>query len=170
MKDATFTIEVLRHILANGSDAGGDHDRFQRDSEGNIIFQQSWWHSAFAAALPGTGIRHIKPNDICMDLTVNVLTEKYNRRYGKDSYRIHEAIMPGEIVTFRALVADHVSESNLQILLDRVGRFIGLSPYGHKLGYGKFKLIEVTVQPSEADHRNKPHRADESHPVVGGNA
>lgn len=155
MKDATFTIEVIRHILANGTDSTGDHDRFQRDSTGSIIFQQSWWFSAFAAALPGTGIRHIKPNDICMDLTVDVLTELYKRRYGKDSYRVHEAIMPGSQVTFRALVADHVSESNLYALLDRVGRFIGLSPYGHKLGYGKFRLLEVTVQPSDADQNKE---------------
>ena len=151
MKDANFTIEVIRHILANGYDNDGDHDRFQRDSTNAIIFQQSWWHSAFAAALPGTEIRHIKPNDICMDLTVDAATELYKRRYGRDSYRVHEAIMPGTKVRFQALVADHVAESNLRTLLDRIGRFIGLSPYGHKLGFGKFRLLELEVKPSDAD-------------------
>ena len=155
MKDAIFTIEVIRHILANGYDNDGDHDCFQRDSTNAIIFQQSWWHSAFAAALPGTGIRHIKPYDICMDLTVDAPTEIYKRRYGRDSYRKHEAIMPGTKVTFRALVADHVAESNLRTMLDRIGRFIGLSPYGHRLGYGKFRLLTLTVQPSEADRREE---------------
>lgn len=155
MKDASFTIEVIRHILANGSDSDEGHDSFQRDSTNAIIFQQSWWHSAFAAALPGTGIRHIKPNDICMDLTVDTKTELYKRKYGKDSYRVHEAIMPGTKVTFRALVADHVSDSNLRTLLDRIGRFIGLSPYGHKLGFGKFRLLDLNVQPSDADRRKE---------------
>lgn len=155
MKDAIFTIEVIRHILANGYDSDGDHDRFQRDSTNAIIFQQSWWHSAFAAALPGTGIRHIKPNDICMDLTVDTKTELYKRRYGRDSYRVHEAIMPGTKVTFQALVADHVAESNLRTLLDRIGRFIGLSPYGHKLGFGKFRLLGLEVKPSDADRRKE---------------
>ena len=58
--------------------------------------------------------------------------------------------MPGTKVTFEALVDDLVTESALRNILTRVGRFIGLSPYGHKLGYGMFHLIDLKIQKSTA--------------------
>lgn len=150
MKEAQFTVEFLRHVLANGVDAQGRRDRFQKTGTNDLVFQQSWWHSAIAAALPGTGLQHVKPGQICMDLIVAAPTRLYRRRYGDGQYRLHEAIFPGTRVTFKALVDDGITESVLRTIMDRVGRFIGISPYGHKLGFGIFRLVDVRVQPSEA--------------------
>jgi hypothetical protein len=150
MKDATFEVEFIQHVLAN-SGPDGKQCVFQRTSDDALVFQQSWWHSAFASAIEGVDdLRHIKPGDICMDLQVTAPTEMYKRRYGANRFRVHEAIMPGTIVTFSAIVDDRVTESNLKLILRRVGRFIGLSPFGHRLGFGKFRLLDVTVQASEA--------------------
>lgn len=150
MKDVQFTVEFIQHVLSN-VDPSGKQCKFQRTSDGALIFQQSWWHSAFAHATDGVDdLRHIKPGDISMDLQVNAPTEMYKRRYSAKRFRVHEAIMPGTKVTFSAIVDDRVSESNMHLLLDRVGRFIGLSPFGHRLGYGKFKVLDVSVQPSAA--------------------
>lgn len=149
MKLAKFTVEFLRHVLANDV-YEGKRDRFQHAGDGSLVFKQSWWYSAFSAALPGTGLRGIKPGHISMDLLVDAKTEIYHRHYGKGQVRPHEAIMPGTQVTFQAMVEDHVTESALRTLLDRVGRFVGLSPYGHNLGYGKFRLVLVEVGASEA--------------------
>ena len=153
MKNVKFTVEFIQHVLANGIDGDGQRCRFQKTESGELIFQQPWWHSAFASAIDGVDdLRHIKPSDICMDLQVVAATELYKRRYQK-RFRVHEAIMPGTKVTFNAIVSDRVSESNLRMLIDRVGRFIGLSPFGHRLGFGKFKLLDLQVQESEARRR-----------------
>lgn len=150
MKDVAFTVEFIQHSLAN-SKPGSKECVFQRTSTGALVFQQSWWHSAFMSGIKGVeDLRHVKPGDICMDLQVNAPTEMYRRRYGNNRYRVHEAIMPGTVVTFKALVGDHVTESNLKLLLDRVGRFVGLSPFGHRLGYGLFNVFDVVVAPSSA--------------------
>ena len=149
MKNAEFTVEVVSHILACGLGPNGERDHFARTSDGELIFNQSWWFSAFTSAIQGSGIRGIKPNHIAMQLTVDAETAIYKRRYGHAKYRIHEAIVPGTEVTFRALVADHITESSLKAILERMGAFIGISPYGHNLGFGMFRVISVKINPSE---------------------
>lgn len=150
MKDARFTLEFTQHVLANGTGPDGKPDRFQRDGANNIIFQQSWFHSAFCQAIELAHMRGIKAGDIHMDLTFTAPTQLYNRRYGPEKYREHEAIYPGTKVTFNAVVADHVTDQMLKQILERMGKFVGLSPYGFKLGFGKFGVVEVTVAPSDA--------------------
>ena len=58
--------------------------------------------------------------------------------------------MPGTPVTFNAVVSDHVTEQMRKQLLEKMGKFVGLSPYGYKLGYGKFSVVKVVVAPSDA--------------------
>lgn len=152
MKDCAFVLEFTRHVLANENGPDGVRDKFQRDSQGKLIFQQAWFYSAFAQAISLTRVRGIKPGDFHMDLTVDAPTEMYKRKYGEDKFRTHEAIMPGTQVKFNAIVADHVTQSTLELLLDRMGKFVGLSPYGYKLGYGRFITKLVEVAPSDAEN------------------
>lgn len=151
MKNATFEVEFIRHVLANGRGPNGERDVFERTSDNSLIFYQTWWYSAFAKALDGSAVRGIKPGDISVDLVVAAPTAKWNRHYGEDKSRLHEAIMPGTRVTFRAEVSDKVTESNLTEILERMGRFVGISPYGHNLGYGRFKVVKVSVEPSRKE-------------------
>lgn len=148
MKDATIEVEFIRHVLANGHGPKGEHDVFERDSDGALIFHQAWWFSAFSKAIEGAAVRGIKAGDIDMDLSVKADTQMWNRHYGPGKTRLHETIMPGTKVTFHASVADRVTESNLTEILIRMGKYIGISPYGHKLGFGRFRVIDVKVSPS----------------------
>lgn len=155
MKDARFKLEFTTHVLANSQGPTGERDHFQRDSENKIIWQKSWWYSAFAQAIELAQVRGIKPADIHMALALEAPTEVYRRHYStaerEDCYRKHEAIMPGTCVEFEAIVGDHVTESHLRAILQRMGKYVGLSPYGYKLGFGKFNVLSVTVKPSEPD-------------------
>jgi hypothetical protein len=163
MKDVCFTLEFTNYVLANSIGPDGERDCFQRDSQGRLLWQQSWWYSAFTQAIKLAKIRGIKAGDIHMDLAVSAETEKYRRRYGDGEYRTHEAIVPGTKVTFEAVVADHVTKSSLQEILGRMGKYVGLSPYGYKLGYGRFNVVDVEVEPSDADTSAtvEPDSADE---------
>ena len=160
MKDTKFTIEFTTHCLANAIGPDGDKDHFQRDSHGKLIWQQSWWYSSFTHAIELAHIRGIKAADIHMNLAVEADTEIYRRRYGEDKFRTHEAIMPGTHVTFEAIVADHVTESNLKTILDRMGTYVGLSPYGFRLGFGKFNVVDVTIAPSDDTSSNQDKTSD----------
>ena len=160
VKDVSFILEFTRHVLANGTAPNGDRDRFQRDSTGKLIWEQSWWYSAFNTAIELSRMRGIKAADIHMNLTVEADTELYKRRYGEDKFRTHEAIMPGTQVTFEAMVSDQITESNLTVILERMGTYVGLSPYGYRLGYGKFNVIEVSVAPSDSGSINDSENSD----------
>ena len=151
MKNAEFTVEFISHVLANGTGPEGDKGRFQRDGGDYIVFQQSWWYSAFCSAIELAHVRGIKAADVSMNLSFEAPTSVYNRRYGKDNYREHEAIMPGEKVKFEAVVADHVTTSTLTAILNKLGAYVGISPFGHRLGFGKFKVLEVNVADNEAE-------------------
>jgi hypothetical protein len=154
MKDATFTLEFISHMLGNQDGPRGEKDHFKRDSRGRIIFQQSWFYSAFNRAIQMTRLRGVKPGDIQMCLLFEAPTQIYRRRYsgrdGREGFRPHEAIMPGTQVTFTAMVADHITETTLSSILERMGQHVGLSPYGYRLGYGRFNVVDIKVGPSDA--------------------
>jgi len=152
MKDVTFTLEFTTHVLANGIGPTGEKDHFQRDNLNNLIWQQSWWYSAFTQAIELAHLHRIKAADIHMNLAVKATTESYRRRYGDDKFRVHEAIIPGTRVTFEAVVADHVTSSNLEAILDKMGKYVGLSPYGYRLGFGKFNVVSCSVANSDVEH------------------
>ena len=160
MKDAKFTLEFTTHVLANGQGPDGIPDHFQRDSTNKLVWQQSWWYSAFTRAIELAHVRGIKAADINMNLSVKAETKEYRRKYGDykdDKYRVHEAIMPGTRVEFEAVVADHVTETTLQRILDKMGTYVGLSPYGYRLGFGKFNTISVKVANSEQSTEASPN-------------
>ena len=37
---------------------------------------------------------------------------------------------------------------SFQEILDKMGKYVGLSPYGYNLGYGKFNVVDSYVAPS----------------------
>jgi len=148
MKEAKFTIEFITHCLAVSSGSKKDScEYFDRDSKDRIIWKQSWWYTALNSTISMYKIRGVKPNDFNISLLVEAKVQIFKRRYGQNGFRKHEAIMPGTRVTFNAVVADNVTESTLTHILEKMGDYVGVSPYGHNLGYGKFVVIDVELAP-----------------------
>jgi len=150
MKEATWVVEFVSPCLANSGGPAGEKDRFLTDSKGRLIFSQAQHYSAFTKAIEVARVRGVKAGDIQPDLLVEAPTALYERRYGEDKYRTHEAIMPGTRVQFKAVVDDRITESVFRLILEKLGSYVGFSPYGFKLGFGKYVVISVTVAPSDA--------------------
>ena len=147
MKEAIFELEFTMPVLANGTGSSDEKDTFQKDAAGALIFHQSWFFSAFSKAIGYAKAKSVKPGDISMDLIVHAPVSPFRRKYGEDQYRTHEAIMPGTTVKFEAMVADHITESVLKEILDKMGKYVGISPFGHSLGFGRFNVVSVKVEP-----------------------
>jgi hypothetical protein len=145
MKDAKFTLEFVSHCLANGRSQDRNCDTFDRDSEGRLIWSYVWWYSALQKAVDGAKLSSPKPAQVNVCLTVEAPVSIYKRKIKENWFRRHEAIDPGTRVTFAAVVDDVVTESSLRTLLDWVGKYVGISPYGYNLGFGRFNVIEVVV-------------------------
>ena len=110
MKDMTLVLEFVTHCLSAGRKPNDDHDSFDRDNSGNVIFRQPWWHASILKSIELSGIRGIKPAYFYFDPVVSVKTEIYKRKYGRDKYRSHESIMPGTELKIHAMVDDSVTE------------------------------------------------------------
>jgi hypothetical protein len=147
MKEMKIEIEFVTRCLAlSPNRREGDTDWFRKDSEGNLIWNQAWWYSAITNTAKMYEIRSVKPSmfNFCPVVAV-VTTEVYKRKYGSNSYRSHECIPTGTRAVFTAVVADQITESVLYNLLEKMGMYVGLSPYGHRLGYGKFTVKSVDL-------------------------
>jgi len=148
MKDVKFEIEFVTHCLATGGDPEQDlPDTFARDSSDHIIMQKTWFHSAFTRAIELARLQgQMKAEDIQIDPTITAETERYERRFDADAFRIHEAIPPGTKVSFEGMAEDNVDQKMLKAVLERMGKYVGLSPYGFRLGFGRFHVVSVEVQ------------------------
>lgn len=146
MKDATFTLEFVTHCLANGRKNNEDVDVFDRDSRGRLIWKHSWWYAALSRAIKDTKTHGVKAGQINVCLVVDADVSNYRRHVKESWYRSHEAIFPGTKVTFDATVDDSITQTMLETLLRRVGKYIGISPWGHNLGFGRFEVLDVTVE------------------------
>ena len=147
MKDAKFEVEFLTHCLANSEPGTASAaDTFQRDGDGKIVMQQSWFHSAFGKAIYLARLEdQVEPGEIQIDPSVKADTQNWVRHYGEGMSRTHEAIMPKTRVVFDCMVADHVTHRMLHAILEKMGKYVGLSPYGFRLGYGKFNVISISI-------------------------
>jgi hypothetical protein len=112
------------------------------------VWNQSWWYSALSSAIPQSGVRDVKPGHFNFRPNVSARTQLYRRKYNKDKFRTHESIMPGSRVAFEFVVPDHVTEGMARKIMEYLGSYIGLSPYGYNLGYGKFNVVALSVEVS----------------------
>ena len=147
MKNGKLEIEFVTHCLSSGN-RDNVSDRFVKDSEQHIVWNQSWWYSALTTAIPQSGVKDVKPGHFNFNPVVAAKTQCYRRKYNGDKFRSHESIMPGTKVEFEFVVPDHVTDGMVRKIMEYLGKYIGLSPYGYKLGYGKFNVCRVAVDSS----------------------
>lgn len=89
--------------------------------------------------------------------------ELYVRRWrdgksGKPKEEMFESIKSGAVLTFEMLVVNNEEPEgaspkketfkkptieDMEKILDTVGRLLGLSPWGSKFGYGRFKVLSI---------------------------
>lgn len=148
MKDAVITIELLQPMLAAGQTRTDNPCRFDRSrSNSRIVFKPAWWHAAMDLAIADCDeLTGIKASDVHVDLEMDSETEIFPRVYGDELVRLHECIPAGATLDVACCAEQHVSQKHLSVLFDRLGRYVGVSPFGHRLGYGKFKVLKIETK------------------------
>lgn len=90
--------------------------------------------------------------DVSVDGRTESNPEKFFKRYfndkgnGKSRGRFvrHEAFLPNDVVGVNCVVPDEINDDEFWQLMDLVGRFKGISPYGPR-EYGNFEV--ETIRP-----------------------
>jgi len=123
-----------------------DCDLMQRDSDGKPIFLSTWWRAAFAQAAKAINRYHRYVDQIHAALQVEGDIVRIKRRYGKrpTDFKWHEGFAVDSVAVVRFAIPNAMTSDQFTELLEALGDYIGISPYGWKKGdYGHFKVLGV---------------------------
>lgn len=147
--EVTAKLEFVRPCLGNVRQP--DYDRMERDQDGNVIFLPTWWRAAFATAAKAINKHHKLVDNIHPALQVYGSVTRVERRYAEQRgdikqqrVRVHEAFDVGAVVECSFMLSSGMTVNHFTELLEAVGTYFGVSPYGWRTGlYGFFKVLEV---------------------------
>ena len=130
-----------------------------RTPDGNVRFEVNWWkHSVkFAAEVL---CRHQKAvGKIHFDVNVDGKPHSdqdlfYKRYFAAKKFVKHEAFREGEIIGINCLVPNEITDDDFWRLIDLVGRYKGISPYGPR-EYGFFVVDSIGLR-----HPHLPNAID----------
>lgn len=159
------TIKLVTRFLADRRTAEGIR-RFRRPKslDGQIETDMTRINWALAEAVSALNMTEVSPDLIRFAHSYKLPTvELYNHRWRTTNKRtgqkqlkteMFESFRPGAEITFPVLVASKHAPGEacdgrpptieeLYQILDLVGKTLGLSPWGSKFGFGRFKVKSV---------------------------
>ena len=118
-------------------------DKMMRDPEGDVIFLQSWWRAVLAYGAQAYN-RFEKDIDLVQtDPKVKGELNTFRRYYKPNEFKMHEAFLAGAEIEVRFCLPRVIGPEEFKELLTLAGRYVGVSPYGHKQDYGRFTVVSV---------------------------
>jgi hypothetical protein len=127
-------------------------------AEGFLMLDQAHWFWACREAVTALHLDEVESETIHQPSKMLVPTiHLYNHRYrsatGRQQQEMFESVNSNYVLTFYLLVTSpEVGTTStkrpptleeLHKVLDLVGEHIGISPWGNKFGFGRFKVLEV---------------------------
>jgi predicted NAD/FAD-binding protein len=127
-----------------GAIRGKVMDTMLRDASGTVIFMQSWWRFGleYAAKALSTNVDAVK--EIQADPRVTGSLSTFKRFYRRDQFTAHEAFDVGSTIDVAFCLPNEISLPQFKKLLEVMGRFVGISPYGFRQDFGRFEVVAAT--------------------------
>ena len=150
-----FTTECLGNVKYQPEGQEWPAYRFARTPDGHIRFEAGWWRANIRFAADALCRHQSCVDQIHFDIAVvKAQPTKMHRRYfNSKAYMRHEAFLPGDRITIKCLVPDAINDEDFKQLMDLIGRFRGISPFGPR-EYGFFTVASVQLsvgQPNEGE-------------------
>lgn len=144
--------------------------RFDRQNRaGNLWLDMppDLWRWAIREAVSGLWLKDVDP--LCVQCPNGFLSPalvKYDRQFfkgGKKKTELFECIRSNTVITIRFAVTDRdpgkpqdvssrgPNEAELQQIFKYVGRFLGISPWGQSMRYGRFEVDDLGVETNPND-------------------
>lgn len=141
-------------------------DKMHRDVDGKVIFLQTWWLSCLTYAAKALNKHHKTVTFIQVSPLVSGETKIFKRYYSADKYTSHEAFLNGDTIDVSFCLPPGLSIPDFLELLDVGGRYVGISPYGHREDYGRFTVVNRTTQPPASRDDHEIRQPDSAEPRV----
>jgi hypothetical protein len=156
MQEVSVQVRFIRPCLGSVKRRlGGDRTVFAmpRDYRGRIVFPPAWWNSlmSYAAKVHNLGhraVRRIDWDSILQgdthDTWRRVVVPASRDRKGRARYALHEAFLPGAVVTVCAVLPSELTVDDFTRLLTTAGTYRGVSPFrADDEHYGVFEVVCV---------------------------
>jgi hypothetical protein len=174
MYEVYIRMQFDEPCLGNERGADDEPTRMRRNSNGTVIFLQSWWCSMASRAVDGYNKHQKDVTKILWTPEIDGTTSHYKRYYiitegdtRVRKYKLHEAFNRGDIIGVKALVPDGIPLDDLRDIMQLAGTYCGISPYGWRKGYGKFKVLEISkVYNRRKDAEGDSEDRDKGEPVM----
>jgi hypothetical protein len=147
--------------LGNVRQADPEPNLMERNPEGNVIFSAVWWRSITERAARVYNRHQSRILDIMWNAEVDGTPQIYKRYYNvweddkkKKRFKNHEAFLRGDVIGLRALIPNDIPMREFEEIMSMAGEYFGISPFGWRKGYGKFK---VTLVERMHDRRRREH-------------
>jgi hypothetical protein len=122
-----------------------------KNSDGQVIFMQSWWRACLSYAAKALNRFHKEVEKIQVDPIVCGTLSLYKRFYASDKFTYHECFEANTVISVSFSLPDRVDLAAFREILEVGGRYVGVSPYGYRADYGRFAVVSV--------ERSRKHRS-----------
>lgn len=146
MRRMRATIQFTSACLANDPGSEDNVDRFDRDNHDRVIIRPNCLEASIHKSLAFVPFKHISSTDVIIAPELEAGTAIWDRTYsskGQRCSRTHETIPQGSKCVLELAASEAVEPGQLEELLTAMGRFVGISPFGHNMGFGRFSLINL---------------------------
>ena len=161
MYEVCIKIRFSEPCLGSERSRGKGPDKMERSPEGNVIISAVRWRFIMVRAADVYNRHQKRVLDVMWNAEIDGTTKIFKRHYrieenGQSFTRVkeHEAFLRGDTVGVRALVPDDIPIREFEEILSLAGEYFGISPFGWKRGFGKFKVMLVEKM---YDRRRREH-------------
>ena len=154
MRKISVDIQFTSPCLANAP--MGDTitaDKFDRDRNNRVLIRPNCLESAVHKTLRFSEFGDINAHDVIIAPEIDTPTRMWSRQYmskGTRQARTHEIIPQDQTCTLEVAASDNVSDTQLREFLTALGKFVGISPFGHNMGFGRFSVINAVDETETA--------------------
>ena len=147
----------------------GSPDTMLRSPDGSVIIPQTYWRTIVCQGAKSYGKHQERVRGMLwtpsVDGTTNIFRRYYHLRSNeganKKMFKDHEAFLTGDVIGVKALVPDDVPLEDLREIMTITGEYFGISPFGWKMGYGKFKVLEAMRTRREGQNEQDSNTVDQ---------
>jgi len=149
--------------------------KFKKRSGGDILIDKRHWNEQLDTA---KGILKLPVNNSCViipDKYVSPTLHLYRRRFSGTKIELFESIRTGTVLTFELATREDQPNcptlDQIEKMLVVIGEHLGLSQWGSKFGFGRFKVqtcLQKNVNlPSESTDSMVVEQYDDHQPAPG---
>jgi hypothetical protein len=138
-----------------------------RGEDGKVIFMQTWWRAGLGYAAQALGRWQNEVSKIQTAPEIEGTLGVYNRYYTEKDYQEHEAYVVGSSIKVRFCLPPRLNLEAFKELLTIAGEYVGISPFGYRQDYGRFKVLDVEAYCRRQRRRRRVSKTTSKHHADG---